>query len=174
MSSTNKSTVLSDIEKYCKALRIKSFYSELCTLLEDPETLKMGHLDVIREALLSEITQRDEIGLKRRLKSAGLKHQAACVENVDYEAKRGLSPAMIKTLSTCDWIRNAQNCIITGMTGVQLYPIFCRLAKNPIEPAAKSRRATPHSCCNRSLPEGNRNVTFRRHTAPPDPHESSV
>lgn len=117
MSSTNKSTVLSDIEKYCKALRIKSFYSELCTLLEDPETLKMGHLDVIREALLSEITQRDENGLKRRLKSAGLKHQDACVENVDYEAKRGLSPAMIKTLSTCDWIRNAQNCIITGMTG---------------------------------------------------------
>lgn len=117
MSNKDKSVVLGEIEKYCKLLRIKSFYRELADMLEDPETLKMGHLEIIREALLSEITQRDENGLKRRLKTAGLKHQDACIENVDYEPSRGLNPSMINTLSTCDWIRSAQNCIITGMTG---------------------------------------------------------
>lgn len=65
-----------------------------------------------------EISWRDSKRLDRLLKAAKLKFPQACIENIDYRPGRALDKRLIATLVGGDWIRNAQNLIFTGATGV--------------------------------------------------------
>lgn len=64
-----------------------------------------------------EIAWRDTRRLERLLKSAKLKDPQACIEDIEYRQSRGLDKGVVATLASCDWIRNAQNLILTGPTG---------------------------------------------------------
>lgn len=64
-----------------------------------------------------ELAWRDTRRLERLLKSAKLKNPQACVEDIEYKQSRGLDKSVVATLASCDWIRNAQNIILTGATG---------------------------------------------------------
>jgi DNA replication protein DnaC len=55
--------------------------------------------------------------LKRLLKEAKLKLQAS-IEDIDYRSPRGIEKSVILSLSSCGWIRNHQNLLISGPTGV--------------------------------------------------------
>lgn len=63
-----------------------------------------------------EKTHRENERLKRLLKSAKLKANA-CLEDVDYRADRGLDKSQMATLTSCQWVNNGLNMIITGPTG---------------------------------------------------------
>ena len=63
-----------------------------------------------------ERTHRDNRRLQRLLRSAHLKQQA-CVEEIDYQAPRGLVRAELASLINCDWVRSRHNLHITGPTG---------------------------------------------------------
>ena len=60
---------------------------------------------------------------------AKLRLSQACVEDIDYPAKRGLTKRQILDLATCKWIELHQNIVITGMTGVGKTYIACALAQ---------------------------------------------
>ena len=60
------------------------------------------------------------------LKNARLKHNA-CVEDIDYRSGRGLDKAVTASLIGCDWIRQAQNLILTGATGCGKTWLACAL-----------------------------------------------
>lgn len=65
----------------------------------------------------------------RLLRGARLKVVAASVEDIDYKAARGLDKRQIATLATGEWIRRAQNLLITGTTGSGKTWIACALAQ---------------------------------------------
>ncbi len=65
--------------------------------------------------------------LQRRLNAAKLKQKNACIENVDYHASRNLKPELINQLSTCNFIRQHQHCLITGPTGTGKSYLSCAL-----------------------------------------------
>jgi DNA replication protein DnaC len=65
-----------------------------------------------------EISWRDSKRLDRLLKAAKLKFPQACVEDIDYRPGRALDKRLMVTLAAGDWVRNAQNLIFTGATGV--------------------------------------------------------
>lgn len=71
--------------------------------------------------------QRENRRLTRRLKDAKLK-EPACVENIDFQHKRGLNQSKILELSQCNWIRNHLNLLITGPTGCGKTYLACALA----------------------------------------------
>jgi DNA replication protein DnaC len=50
------------------------------------------------------------------------------LEDIDFKTPRGLHKAVILHLAECDWIRNAQNVIITGPTGAGKTYLACALA----------------------------------------------
>ena len=50
------------------------------------------------------------------------------MEDIDYKAPRGIDKSVILRLASCDWIRSAQNIIITGPTGVGKTYLACALA----------------------------------------------
>jgi DNA replication protein DnaC len=70
---------------------------------------------------------RENRRLTRRLRDAKLQ-QPACVENVDFQHKRGLNKAKFLELSQCNWIRNHLNLLITGPTGCGKTYLACALA----------------------------------------------
>jgi DNA replication protein DnaC len=72
-------------------------------------------------------TWQEERKMKRLLQNARLKINA-CIEDIDFKAPRGIDKSVILRLANCDWVRNAQNIIITGPTGVGKTYLACAFA----------------------------------------------
>ena len=75
-----------------------------------------------------EIAWRDDKRVARLLKAARLKVSAACVEDIDWRASRTLDRSLVTALAGGDWLRHAQNLLITGMTGCGKTWLACALA----------------------------------------------
>jgi len=71
---------------------------------------------------------KEDRALGRRLQHAGLR-QSACLEDINYRHHRGLKRAQIEQLASSQWIKQHQNCIITGETGVGKSYLACALAQ---------------------------------------------
>ena len=65
---------------------------------------------------------------QRRLAAAKLR-QHASVEDIDWRHPRGLTRELIAQLSTSEWVRYGQNCLITGATGLGKSWLACALAQ---------------------------------------------
>src|SRR3989304_5762917 len=76
-----------------------------------------------------EMLYRDNQRLRRLLQLAQLKHRSACVEDIDYRARRGLDRSQLASLAGCDWIRQAQNLLIHGATGAGKTWLACAFAQ---------------------------------------------
>lgn len=74
-----------------------------------------------------ERAERDTNRLRLRLKKAKLR-LTATIEDVDYRHPRGLNKALMLALAGCQWIREHQNCLIIGPTGVGKSYLACALA----------------------------------------------
>lgn len=65
----------------------------------------------------AEWTDRERRKLSRRLKAAKLRYPAS-LENVNFQAPRGLNRQQILTLGNSRWIAEQHNLLITGPTGI--------------------------------------------------------
>ena len=72
-------------------------------------------------------TWKEDRRMKRLLNNAKLKINA-CIEDIDFKSPRGIDKSVVLSLSSCDWIKSAQNTIITGPTGVGKTYLACALA----------------------------------------------
>jgi DNA replication protein DnaC len=75
-----------------------------------------------------EMAWRDDRRVTRLLKAARLKVSAACVEDIDWRASRALDRSLVAALAGGDWLRQAQNLLITGATGCGKTWLGCALA----------------------------------------------
>lgn len=73
-----------------------------------------------------EVLDRANRRLKSRLGQAKLRQQA-CMEDINYRHPRGLDKSLFLSLSTCQWIRDHHNILITGPTGVGKSFLACAL-----------------------------------------------
>lgn len=97
------------------------------TLSTNPEADTLGHAEWLGLILDHEVTLRQQKRFEARAKAAKLRHPAS-VEDVDFRASRGLDRALFLKLSSCDWIRERRNLLITGQTGVGKSWLSCALA----------------------------------------------
>jgi len=71
---------------------------------------------------------RENKRLARALQEAKLKLSQACLEAIDYPARRELDKAVIRQLATCRWVEEHHNVILVGATGVGKSFLACALA----------------------------------------------
>jgi DNA replication protein DnaC len=83
-----------------------------------------------RFALLveAEWLRRENERLARNLREAKLRLGHACLEDIDYAARRELDRAQIRQLATCRWVAEHHNILITGATGTGKTFVACALA----------------------------------------------
>ena len=67
--------------------------------------------------LEQETIYRHNRQLKRLITMAKLRYSDACIENIKFNAQRGINKQILIELSKMDWVRNKRNMIITGATG---------------------------------------------------------
>jgi DNA replication protein DnaC len=95
--------------------------------LDERGTDKMSFEERFGLMVDREFTERQQRRLTRRLSMAKLREQA-CIEDIDYRHPRGLDRSVIQRLTTCQWLQNHDNILITGATGLGKTYLACALA----------------------------------------------
>jgi DNA replication protein DnaC len=94
--------------------------------MADPKQADLSHGDFVGLLVQDEKAYRDNMRLKRLLKKAKLRQEAA-VEDIDYGAARGLGQQVILELANPQWVTAHRNVIIVGPTGIGKTYIACAL-----------------------------------------------
>jgi DNA replication protein DnaC len=109
-----------------QALRLSGMARALEQQMRDPEIHKLSFEDRLSLLVDTEATERESKQLASRLKAAKPKQQA-CIEDVKTNPTCGVTKAVLKQLSTGDWIRDHRNVLISGPTGIGKTYLACSL-----------------------------------------------
>jgi len=91
-----------------------------------PEIDRMSFAERLGLLVEREASERASMQTSARLRRARLKH-AATPEDVDYRIARGLDRALFTRLLTGAWVKERQNVLITGLTGLGKTWLACAL-----------------------------------------------
>jgi DNA replication protein DnaC len=75
---------------------------------------------------------RENRQIKLLLAHARLRHGNACIEDIDFRTRRGITKEILLKLSQNEWIRGHQNIIIVGPTGSGKTYLACALGMSAI------------------------------------------
>jgi DNA replication protein DnaC len=94
-----------------------------------------------RFALLvqAEWMARENARVTRTLRAAKLKFGQACLEGIDYPARRELDKALIRQLATGRWIAEHQQLLVSGMTGTGKTYVACAFAQQACRQGYRAR-----------------------------------
>lgn len=108
-----------------RQLKLSGMAESLESQLNQPDLQTLSFEERIGLMVDYEFSFRENRKLARLLKDAKLKHHAACIEDIQYNAARGFDKALISSLASCDWIRKHQNLIFTGLAGTGKTWVAC-------------------------------------------------
>lgn len=111
-----------------RSLRLSGMSKALEEQLNNPEAESLGFLERLGLLIDHEETSRADRRLTTRLRQAKLRMNAS-IEDINYQARRSLDRNVMTSLATLRWIKEHQNIIITGPTGVGKTYIACALAQ---------------------------------------------
>lgn len=111
-----------------KALKLFGMVKALEAQFEMKEIEELVFEDRLGLLVDAELIARENKQLQSRLKTAKLR-LAACMEDLDTKAARGLDRAVIAALASCEWIRRRRNVLVTGPTGAGKTYVSCALAQ---------------------------------------------
>lgn len=99
-----------------RSLKLNGMADAYAQQLEQPDIQRLSFDERLALLVDRETTHRESRRQRRLLQLARLR-QSACVEDIDYQHKRGLERSVVASLIACDWIRSRHNLHITGPTG---------------------------------------------------------
>jgi DNA replication protein DnaC len=110
-----------------QALGLRGMAAAYQTQLQDPEVQSLSFEERLGLLVDREWTDRQNRRLARRLREAHLRLSAACMEDIDYGAARGLDRPLMRTLTEGNWLHEHQSILITGPCGVGKTFLACAL-----------------------------------------------
>jgi DNA replication protein DnaC len=112
-----------------KTLRLDAMAQAWATQQKSPEHSRLGFEERFGLLVDAEWLHRENKRLERLLKEAKFRLSQACVEDIDYPARRELDKATIRQLTTCRWVLEHHHVVITGATGTGKTYLACALAQ---------------------------------------------
>jgi DNA replication protein DnaC len=111
------------------ALRLGAMAAAWTAQREDPKSHEIDFDSRFGMLVDAEHLARDNKRVARALREAKLRIPNACIEDIDYPAKRELDRSLVRQLGTCAWIGSHANVIVTGATGTGKSYVACALAQ---------------------------------------------
>ena len=112
-----------------RAMRLEGMAASWLEQQKDTASTKLAFDERFGMVVDAEWLHRENKRLGRALKEAKLKLSQACVEDIDYPARRELDKAVVRQLSSCRWVQEHQAVLITGATGTGKTYVACALAQ---------------------------------------------
>jgi DNA replication protein DnaC len=112
-----------------KTLKLDAMAEAWTSQQKDAEIARLSFDERLGLLVDAEWLHRENKRLDRCLKEARLKLSSACVEGIDYPARRDLDRSLIRQLATCRWVAEHHNVAITGATGTGKTYLACALAQ---------------------------------------------
>ena len=110
-----------------QTLRFFGMFSALEDQLKMPDIEKLSFEERFGLLVDREMIDRQNRRFKTRLRKAKLR-QNACLEDIDFRHQRGLDKSLMMQLASGQWIKEANNLLIVGPTGVGKTYLACALA----------------------------------------------
>ena len=107
---------MTKIENHFKQLRLQGMYNRWNALLETRQHHDLSLSEGLEILLQSEEEDRINRRFERLKRSAKFRYSAT-IEELDFEATRGLNKSQITALTTGDYITKGESVLITGATG---------------------------------------------------------
>jgi DNA replication protein DnaC len=112
-----------------QALKLTAMATAWTEQQQNAEASSLGFDDRFGLLVDAEWLARENKRLTRALQEAKLKLPHACIEAIDYPARRELDKSVIRQLATCRWVQEHHAVIVTGATGTGKSFIACALAQ---------------------------------------------
>jgi len=112
-----------------RALKLTAFAGAWAEQQKTPEMSKLSFDERLGLLVDAEWLHRENARTARCLREAKLRLSSACIEDIDFSAKRELDKSVIRQLATCRWVQEHQSIVITGMTGTGKTYVACALAQ---------------------------------------------
>lgn len=110
-----------------RGLRLEAMATGYVEQQQKPDSSELSFDERFGLLVDAEYLARENKRLATRLREAKLKLSQACVEDLDYPAKRELDKAVIRQLAGCRWVQEHQNVLVTGLTGTGKTYLACAL-----------------------------------------------
>lgn len=109
-------------------MRLKGLLDAYLKQQSDPSVKDLSFEERFALLVDFEWTNRQNRRLNRLLKESGMPG-SACIEDIDFSARRNLDRKLIQNLSSCEWLLHHQNIMIFGPTGVGKTYLSCALGQ---------------------------------------------
>jgi DNA replication protein DnaC len=94
--------------------------------LKQPDMASLSFEERLAMLVDAQWLWRENRSLASRLRKARLKQQAS-IEDINFRHPRQLDRGLIRSLSTCDWVREHHNVALTGPSGIGKTFLCCAL-----------------------------------------------
>jgi DNA replication protein DnaC len=121
-----------------KDLRLAAFAAAWEAQQQDPAVAALGFDERLALLVDAEWLARENKRLQTALREAKLRLSQACLEGIDYAARRELDKPLLRQLATGRWVHEHQNVLITGMTGTGKTYVACALAQQACRQGARA------------------------------------
>ncbi len=112
-----------------RAMRLEGMADGWLAQQKDTDATRLGFDERFAMLVDAEWMYRENKRLARVLKEAKLKLGEACVEDIDYSARREIDKSVVRQLASCKWVHEHQAILITGATGTGKTYVACALAQ---------------------------------------------